>query len=153
MGWIGCVPCEKFGHDFVTQTFALIALVKQVLHLVSCSNEMIPNAPKDYEMHGILSLGSNWVNQVRSFWKIPTRLRAKNFALIAPVQPILHQVSCNNETIPNAPKHCGMHQSMSFGYNGMDWVDVLRRIPTQLRGTNFCINCTSSAHFAPSFMQ
>jgi len=25
-------------------------------------------------------------------------------------------------------------------------------IPTRLRGTNFCINCTSSAHFAPSFM-
>jgi hypothetical protein len=28
----------------------------------------------------------------------------------------------------------------------------LRKIPTSLCGTNFCINCTSSPHFAPSFM-
>ena len=24
MGWIGCVRCEKFGRDFVPQTFALV---------------------------------------------------------------------------------------------------------------------------------
>ena len=32
MGWIGCVCCEKFGRDFVAQTFAL---VRPVLHRVS----------------------------------------------------------------------------------------------------------------------
>jgi hypothetical protein len=153
MGWIGCVRWEKFRHDFVARTFALIAPVQPVLHQVSCSNEMIPNAPKDYEMHGIMSLGSNGANRVRLFWKILTRLRAKIFAIIAPVQPVLHQVWCNNETIPNAPKHCEMHQNMSLGYNGMDWVNALRTIPTRLRETNFCINWTSPAHFAPSFMQ
>jgi len=29
----------------------------------------------------------------------------------------------------------------------------LREILKRLRGTNFCINCTSSAHFAPSIVQ
>ena len=35
----------------------------------------------------------------------------------------------------------------------MGWIGSLRNNPTWLRGTNFCINCTSSPHFAPSFMQ
>ena len=30
---------------------------------------------------------------------------AQTCALIAPVQPILHRVSCSNETLTNAPKH------------------------------------------------
>ena len=30
---------------------------------------------------------------------------ARTFALIAPVQPILHRVSCSNEIVPKAPKH------------------------------------------------
>src|SRR6185312_3880979 len=34
--------------------------------------------------------------------------------------------------------------------NGVDRVCSLRNIPTRLRGTNFC---TSSAHFAPSFVR
>ena len=38
---------------------------------------------------------------------------------------------------------------MSSGSNGVDWVHWLRKIPTRLRGKNFC---TSSAHFAPSFV-
>ena len=43
---IGWVPSEKFRRDFVTWTFALIALVRPILHRVYCSNETIPNAPK-----------------------------------------------------------------------------------------------------------
>ena len=34
--------------------------------------------------------------------------------------------------------------------NGVDRVRLLRQIPMQLRGMNFCINSTSSAHFASS---
>ena len=30
---------------------------------------------------------------------------AQTCALIAPVQPVLHRVSCSNETLANAPKH------------------------------------------------
>ena len=50
MGWIGCIHCDKFGHDFVARTIALIAPFQLVLHRVSCSNEMVPSAPKHYEM-------------------------------------------------------------------------------------------------------
>ena len=38
-------------------------------------------------------------------------------ALIAPVQPILHQVLCSNERLPNAPKHYETDQNKSLGSN------------------------------------
>ena len=74
-------------------------------------------------------------------------------ALIAPVQPILHQVLCSNERLPNAPKHYETHQNMSLGSNGVDRVDSLQKTWMRIRGTNFSINCSSSACFTPSFMQ
>ena len=92
MGWIGCIRCKKFRHDFV----------------------------------------------------------ASSIALIAPVQPIMHQVSCSNEMVPNAPKHYETQQKLSLGSNGVDQVRSLRKHLMQLRGMNFCINWTSSAHFALS---
>ena len=94
MGWIGCVRCEKFQNDFMAQTCALFA----------------------------------------------------------PVQPVFHQVSCCNETLPNAPKNYEMHQNMSLWSNGVDRVRSLRKIPMRFRGTNMCINCTSSTRFATSFV-
>src|SRR6185312_12771836 len=54
---------------------------------------------------------------------------ARAFALIALVHPNLHLVSCGYETIPNAPKHYAMHQNMSSGSNGVDWVRSLRKNP------------------------
>ena len=59
MGWIMCVGCEKLQRDFVAWTFALIAPVQYVLQQVWYSYESIPNAPKNYEMHQNMSLGSN----------------------------------------------------------------------------------------------
>ena len=70
MGWIKCVRCEKLQCEFVAQTFALIALFHPILHQVSCSYETIPNAPKHYEMHQNMSLGSNGVDRVRLLQKI-----------------------------------------------------------------------------------
>jgi hypothetical protein len=55
-------------------------------------------------------------------------------------------------TIPNPPKHYETHQNMSLGSNGVDQVRLLGKITTWLRGTNICINCTSSVCFATSFM-
>src|SRR6185437_6589281 len=78
---------------------------------------------------------------------------ARTFALIAPVLPVLHRVSCSYETITNVPKHYETHQNKSLGSSGVDQVLWLRKITTRLRGTNFCINCTSSVCFATSFMQ
>jgi len=37
---------------------------------------------------------------------------ARTFALIAPLQPISHQVYCRNETFPNAPEHYETLQNM-----------------------------------------
>ena len=95
MGWIGCVRCEKFQCDLISQTCPLIAQVQHVLHQVSCSNETLTNAPKHYE---------------------------------------------------NAPKlECRVQLGGSRAFvdknsDASSW-------------HNFCINCTSSAYFAPSFMQ
>ena len=93
--WIRSVHFEKFGQDFVAQTFALIAPGWPILHLVLCSSEMVRNAPKRKETPQKMSLGSNGVLRERSLRKNLTR------------------------------HHC----------------------------TNFCINCTSLARFAPSFVQ
>ena len=83
----------------------------------------------------------------KKFWR---DFIARTFALIAPVRPDLHRVSHSNEMFPNAPKHYEMHQNMSLGFNGMDRVPSLRKIPTRLRYTNFCINCTCSTQFGLS---
>ena len=105
MEWVVCVLCEKFHNEFMAQTCALIAPVQPVLQRVSCSNETLPNAPKYYETHQNMSLGSNGVVRVRSLRKFRCDFVAKTFKLIAPVQPILHKASCSYETIQNAPKH------------------------------------------------
>ena len=81
MGWIGCIRCEKFRHAFVERTFALIAPVWPILHLVSCCNQMVQNTSKVYETHHNISLGYNGLDRVRSLWKIPTRLRGTNFCI------------------------------------------------------------------------
>jgi hypothetical protein len=39
---------------------------------------------------------------------------------------------------------------MSLGFKGVDRVHSLRKITTQLRGTNLCINYIISTRFAPS---
>jgi len=70
MGWIRSVRCEKLQCDFVARTFVLIAPVQYVLHQLSCTYETIPNAPKYYETHRNISLGSNGVDWVRSLRKI-----------------------------------------------------------------------------------
>ena len=72
---------------------------------------------------------------------------AWTIALIAPVQPILHRVSCTNEMVRNAPKPYETHQNMSLGSDGIDILDLLQKILTQLCGLN------SSACFEPSIVK
>ena len=153
MEWVRCIRCEKFQNDFMAQTCALIAPVQHILQRVSCSNETLPNAPKHYETHQNMSLWFNVVDQVHSSRKIPMRFHGTNFCLIALVQPVLHRVLCSKETLPNAPKHYETHQNLSLGSNGVDRFRSLRKIPMRLRGTNFCISCTSSTHFVSSIVQ
>ena len=90
-----------------------------------------------------------WIGSVHCE-KIRCDFMTRTCALIAPVQPILHRVSCSNEILPNTPKHNEMHTNMSLGSNGVDWVHSLWKIPKRLHGTNLCINGTT--RFAMSFV-
>ena len=79
--------------------------------------------------------------------KIPTRLRGTNFctssARSAPSfvrQP--YSLKCT-QIVRNGPK-------CDFRVNGVDPVRSLQKIPTRLRGTNFC---NSSTRFGPSFVR
>ena len=103
MGRIGCVCCKKC--DFTAQTCALIAPAQHILHRVPCSNETLPNAPKHYEMLQNMSFDQvGWIECVLCE-KFRCDFMAQTWALIAPVQPVLHRVSCSNETLTNTPKH------------------------------------------------
>ena len=129
MGWIGCIRCEKSRHDFVAQTFPLIAPVHPILHRVSYSYEMIPNAPKYYATQENMCLGSNVVDWCVRREKSRRDFLVRTFALIAPVHTVLHRVSCSYETITNAPKHYETYENMSLGSNGVDWVCSLQKNP------------------------
>jgi hypothetical protein len=136
----------------MAQTCALIAPVQPILLLVLCSNERVPNAPKHYETHQNRSLGPIGCIGCIRCENFQCDFMPQTCALILPFQPSLHRVSCSNETIQNAPKNYKTHQNMSLGSNGVDRVGSLQKIPMRLRGTTFCINCSSLARFAPSFM-
>ena len=69
-----------------------------------------------------MSLGSNGVDWCVRCEKFQNDFMAQTCALIAPVQPILHRVSCSNETLPNAPKHYETNQNMILWSNGVDRV-------------------------------
>ena len=112
MGWIGCIHCETFGHNFVARTFALIAPFQLILHRVSCSNKMVPNAPKHYETHQNMSLGSDGVDRVDLLQKILTQFCGLNFCIkfnsSARFEPSI--VKQRNgpkciQTLCNPPKH------------------------------------------------
>ena len=154
MGPIRCVRWEKSWRDFVARAFALITLIHPVLHRVSCVYEMIPNAPKHYATQENISLGSNGVDWVLSLRKIPAWLRGTSFRINCTNSPCFASSFMRLwKMIPNAPKHYATHQNMSLGSNGVDCVHSLWKIPTWLRGSNFCINCSSSLCFASSLMQ
>ena len=93
-----------------------------------------------------------WIGIVRCK-KFKQDIVARTFALIVPVWHVLQQVLCNRETVPNAPKRKEKHQKMSLGSNGVDREHSLRKIQARNGGMKFCINCTSLARFAPSFVQ
>ena len=95
-----------------------------------------------------MSLGSHGVDRVLSLRKIPTRLCGTNFCSSSECfassfarQP--NGCKCT-KTVQNAPKH-----EFRVKWGGLG-AFVVKKNPTQLRGTNFC---TSSACFALSFVR
>ena len=69
LGGLGVFVAKKIQGDFMARTCALIVPVQPILLHVSGSNERLPNTPKHYETHQNRSLGSNWVDRVRSLRK------------------------------------------------------------------------------------
>ena len=111
----------------MAQTYALITQVQPILHRVPCSIETLPNAPKHEFRVQFCGLG------VFVAKKIQGDFMAQTCALIVQVQPILHQVSCSNETLPNAPKHFETHKNRSLG---SDWVDRVRSLQKNSNATS-----------------
>ena len=69
-----------------------------------------------------------WIMCVRCE-KFQSDLMAQTCPLVAPVQHVLHRVSCSKETLTNDPNTTNMHQNMSLGFNGVDRVRWLPKIP------------------------
>ena len=120
MGWIGCFRCKKFQCDFVAQT---LAIVRPVLRRVSLGNQTVLNAPKWYETHQNMSLGSNGVDRVRSLRKIVMQLRGTNFCTsskrFAPSFVRLPNGHKCTQTVRNAPKH-----EFRVQWSGSSWFAV-----------------------------
>jgi len=60
------------------ELYSLITSLQPKLHRVSQSNETVPDAPKHYETHQNMNLGSNAVDLVHLLRKCSTRLRGMN---------------------------------------------------------------------------
>jgi len=153
MGWIRCVRHEKLQCDFIVRSFVLIDPVQYVVQQVSSSYGTNLNETKYYKMHRNNSFGSNAVDWVCSLWKIPRWLHGTNFCINCTSWPRFAPSFMQLRNNPKCTQTLWNTQKMSLGSNGVDQVHWLRKITTRLRGTNFCINCTSSVCFATSFMQ
>ena len=64
--------------------------------------------------------------------KLQRDFMAQTFALIAPVHPVLHRVSCSYKMIQ-------MHQNMSLGSNGVDQVRWLRKLERDFVARTFAL--------------
>ena len=142
MGWIGCIHCEKTSwHELLYWLYQLGPFWIEFHKVMKCS-----------QMHPNKSLASNVVDQVLSLWKIPTRIRSTNFCIdfnsSAHFEPSFvrwqNGAKCT-QTRWNTPKP---EFRVQWGGSGA----FVAKNTMWLRGTNFCINWTSSPHFAPSFM-
>ena len=114
---------------------------------------MHPNTTKSIETLVLGPMGWIWCIRCE---KSRRDFVARNFALLAPVHPVLHRVSSSYKTIPNAPKsyemlqfsmfcnkfyevtktipnahkHFETHQNTRLGSNGVDqvrWCEKLQR--------------------------
>ena len=97
-------------------------------------------------MHQNISLGPNRVNQVCLFRKIKMRLCGTNFCTSSACSALSYVMQ------PNGPKCIQIVQNTPKDEFRVQWGGsgaFLRKIPTRLRGTNFC---TSLARFALNFV-
>ena len=84
---------------------------------------------------------------MRSLQKIPMGLHGTNFFTS------LTRFRLSVVTQPNSPKCTQIVRNAQKHEFRVQWVDHVLSLPKilmRVRGTNFCINCNSSAYFAPS---
>ena len=135
MGWIGCFSCEKIRCDFVARTFAP-SLVRQ------------PNSPKCTQTVENRPKHEFWVQ-----WGGLGAFIAKNSDTTSWHELLHHfgqfctEFCTATKRSQMHPKSMKTHQNVSLEANVVDRVRSLRKIPTRLRGMNFC---TRLAHFALS---
>src|SRR6185295_4300331 len=77
---------------------------------------------------------------------------ARTFALITPVWRVLHQVLCSSKTVPKCTRTERNTLKHEFRVQWCGSGVFVAKILTRHHGTNFCINCTSLARFAPSLL-
>ena len=109
MVWIGRVRSDKFRRDFVTRTFALIAIdwpISIEFSVVTKRSQMHPTITK---MQHNMGLGSHGVFLMCSLRKDPTRLRGMNFCINCTSSPHFALNKCSSKTVPSAPKHYETH--------------------------------------------
>ena len=133
----------------MARTLALIAPTWPILHRVSCSCEMVPNAPKRKETHQKMSLGSNSVDWERSLRKFLIRHRGTNFCINCTSLECFASSLCSSIIVPNAPKQKETYENMSLESKCVDRECPFREILMRHCGTNSCINCTRLAHLHP----
>src|SRR6185503_6547149 len=125
--WLRKLPTRLRGMNFCTSSAHFAQ------SFVSQPNR--PKCTKIVRTHKNMSLGSTGVDRVRSLRKILTQLRGTNFCTSSA------RFAPSFKSQPNGPKCTKivrMHKNISLGSNGVDRVRSLRKIPTRLRGTNFC---------------
>ena len=118
-------------------------------HAVTKRSQMHPNTMKRTET---ILLGQ-WGGLGALLWKIPTWLPGTNFCINCSSSPRFAPSFMQLQNYPKCAQTLWNTQKMSLGSNGVDQVRWLRKITTRLRGTNFCINCTSSVCLATSLIQ
>ena len=128
----------SFGSNGVDQVRSLLKIPMRIrftnfwtssahFALNSYGNQTVPNAPKLYETHQNVSLGSNGVDRVCSLRKIPSRLGGRNFCTS------LARFAPSFVRQPNSP------ENVSLGSNGVDQVRLLPKIQMRVRGMKFCV--------------
>ena len=153
MGWIGCIHCEKFGHNFVARNFAFIAPFQLILHRVSCSNEMVPNAPKHYETHQNMSLGPDGVDRVDLLQKILTPLCGLNFCINFNSSARFEPSIVKQRNRQKCTQTLREKQNISLVSNGVDRVHSLIKFLCNYVARTFAIIAPHSPRFTPSLMQ
>src|SRR6185437_16389373 len=100
-----------------------------------------------------MSLGSNGVDQECSFRKILTRHRCTNVCINYTSLARYAPRFCSSKTVPKCTRTERNTLKHEFRVQWCGSGVFVAKILTRHHGTNFCINCTSLARFAPCFVQ